>query len=115
MNNINTRNIVFDEKDIDLFNKCFAQNKNGQVGWCIKINGNFAKLKSHKSIWNKKSHAYLALINHIYSSFVPREFFQKHFNSDYFPTQRDFQEKDFWRLFITILEAKGIVQFVELK
>lgn len=112
---MNIKEISFDDNDIILFNSAFIHNLNNKGGWSIKVNGNFIKVKSGRSIWRQKSHAYLALINHLYGSFVPRQFFQKYFNSNYFPIQKDFQEKDFWRLLISFLEEKKIVEFVELK
>lgn len=113
---IDLNNIKFDQEDIDRFNNCFKEKSLFESGWRIKINGIFVRLASGKALWSTKSHAYLALTNHLYgNSRIKRELNLKYFKTEYLSYKFDIKEKDFMRHFIDFLEESGIVEFIELK
>ena len=108
MNNIN-----FDQGDINRFIAVFKEFPlNG--GWQIKVNGRTIKTKSGKSLWQNKAHAKNALKNHFAN--VPRDMcLYLNLSEKYLGNKYAYESNKLWNNFVDFLEAKGILEFVELK
>jgi hypothetical protein len=102
--------IKFDQDDIDSFLSQITNKSSSDKGWKIKINGEFVKLNSGKSIWAKESFAKSALRNHIFG--ISRNLMKKYTGEEYGGYK---EENKLWNNFVDFLQAKGILEFVELK
>lgn len=101
----------FDVMDIAKFSSYFSEFSN-PIGWRIKIDGGFVKLRSGKSIWSQKGHAKAALREHL-----------NQFNKTFYCYLTEKYLKDICHRDRSVLinkwleyaEKTGIVEFVELK
>lgn len=110
---MNIEDIKFDQEDIDKFTSRIT-NKSGVKGYKIKINGEFIRLNSGKSVWSKNNHAKSALKNHYWG--FPGDLaikYRKYCEENGYIGSKN--RNKLWNHFLDFLQEKGILEFVELK
>lgn len=107
------KSIKFDQEDIINFISKFS-NKSNSEGWKIKVNGEFIKVASGKSLWTKKIYAQNALKGH-FNSYPINICLCYVLNEKYLGNKYHYDGNKLWNYFLDFLQENGILEFVKVK